>query len=395
VSVGQRIRQYRSARGYTLDELASRMEGLVTKQALSKYEHDRAMPRPTVLIAIAQALEVKSARLIGEPEYGFELVAYRSLASLPKKEQESIESRVRLELESRLSLMDRLGLEHRNPFEGAVMPVSDARDAESAAAAIREGWDLGGGPIASVVDALETQGVHLIDVDIERKFDGLAVFATDETGDRVACGIACRREVSRARQRLNHAHEAGHLAMDVADCVDAEQVAHRFGAAFLFPEEAVRAEFGARRSRITADELFVAKRKWGLSIQAVLFRLRDLGILDEGGYRWWCMRINQSGWRVAEPGEEPPEHSQWNEVYAHRAAAEGLIGRETLAEYVPGTSTRTVPEDIDRRALMRLPVEERRAILKAHADAFAEEYNRQIDHEWLDADLGEWDSEKA
>lgn len=57
------------------------------------------------------------------------------------------------------------------------------------------------------------------------------------------------------------------------------------------------------------------------------------------------------------------------------------------------TSTKTCPErfpgDIDRRAMMKLPVEERDAIIRAQVEAIADEYNHEIDHEWLDADLGE------
>lgn len=51
------------------------------------------------------------------------------------------------------------------------------------------------------------------------------------------------------------------------------------------------------------------------------------------------------------------------------------------------------PRDIDRHALSKLPIAERRAILQAQADASAEEYNRTIDSEWLEADLGERDAE--
>lgn len=48
---------------------------------------------------------------------------------------------------------------------------------------------------------------------------------------------------------------------------------------------------------------------------------------------------------------------------------------------------------INRRALLKLPLAERRAYMKAQADAHAAEYNAGIDHEWLDANLGEWDHE--
>jgi Zn-dependent peptidase ImmA (M78 family) len=233
----------------------------------------------------------------------------------------------------------------------------------------------------------------LIDIDTERKFDGLAIIATDEHGERVACGIAARREVSRARQRMSHAHELGHLCMQVADGVDDEAAARLFAGAFLYPADAVRAEFGARRNRITADELLVAKRRWGMSIQGVLYRLRDLEVIDETSYKWWCMFINRAGWRTDEPGDEPRECSTWAETHAHRAAAEGLIARESLAEYIPASSNRTAPEDIDRRALLKLPLAERRAYMKAQAEAHAAEYNAMIDRAWLDADMGEWDHE--
>lgn len=390
MSIGVRLRQYRTARGYTLDELVDRMGGVVTKQALSKYEHDRAMPRPTVLVALAKALEIKAARLIGEPAYAFEVLGFRALAALPKSEQESITNRVKIELERRLDLTERMGIVVPFPFKKAI-PVVDVGAVEHAAKALRDAWDLGGGPIASVVDTLESRGVHLFEVETDKKFDGLAVVASDETGARVACGVAARVETSRGRQRMNHAHEAGHLAMHVEAGVDAERAARRFGGAFLFPEAAVREQFGSHRRRITAEELLIAKRRWGVSVQAVLYRLHDLEILDDASYKWWCMYVNKAGWRTVEPADEAPERSTWSEAHAYRAAAEGLIGREALAEYVPSLGMRAdhFPGDIDRRALMELPLADRRAIMRAHAESVAEAYNSDLDVEWLDADLGD------
>ena len=70
--------------------------------------------------------------------------------------------------------------------------------------------------------------------------------------------------------------------------------------------------------------------------------------------------------------------------------AKNLVS-EALAEYVPRASTRTVPEDIDRRALLRLPAAERRSIILAQALEFSEEYADSLDHEWLGADLGDQD----
>ena len=67
--LGSRMRQFRLARGWTLEELSEQMNGVVTKQALSKWEADNAFPRPAALIALAGAFEVKVAELMAEPEY--------------------------------------------------------------------------------------------------------------------------------------------------------------------------------------------------------------------------------------------------------------------------------------------------------------------------------------
>lgn len=392
MSLGARLRQYRTARSYSLDDLVRRMDGLVSKQALSKYEHDRATPRPTVVAALARALDVKPSQLLAEPRYRFESVAFRALAALPKKEREAIDSTVRLELERRLLLMDKLGITPEYPLNTTFVVADDPRQAEHAAEQLRYAWNLGGGPISSVVDTLESKGVHLIDVDSGRAFDGLAVIARDDTGERVACGVAARLEIARARQRMNHAHELGHLAMRVAEGVDEEAAARRFAGAFLYPAEAVRKDFGARRNRVRVPELLAAKERWGISIQGVLFRLRDLSVIDETTYTWWCRYVNQAGWRTEEPGELPRERSTWSETHALRAEAEGLIARETLAEYAPALGRLESADPLDRRALMSLPLSERHALMKAQAEAIAAQYNRALDRQWLDADLGEWDS---
>lgn len=340
-----------------------------------------------MLVALARALGVKAADLMREPAYTFEVVAYRALASLPKRERSEIECRVQVELERRLTLMDRLGIVPKDPFDELSLKVQDVAQAEEAAEELRCAWNLGGAPIASVADTLEEEGVFLIEVDTTRKFDGVAIRARNDEGDVVACGIATRQELTRSRQRMDHAHELGHLAVDVGEDVDAETAARRFAGAFLFPREAVIAEFGSKRNRITNDELLLAKARWGLSMQGILYRLKDLDVLNETSYRWWCMRINQAGWREREPGDESPETSTWVALHARRAAAEGLIAQETLADYLPRVETERFPGDLDRRELMRLPLEERRALLQAQAEACAEQYNRGIDDEWLTGDF--------
>jgi transcriptional regulator with XRE-family HTH domain len=55
---GQRLKQLRLARGLSLQQLAEAMGGIVTKQALSKYEQDKDEPSARVLAALSEALLV-------------------------------------------------------------------------------------------------------------------------------------------------------------------------------------------------------------------------------------------------------------------------------------------------------------------------------------------------
>ena len=391
MSIGSRLHQIRQARGMSLEDLSVAMGGAVTKQALSKYERDRAMPRPTVLVAMAKALGVKSAELIRIPELHIEPVAYRALKSMPKRERDRIESRVTFELEHRLRLQDRLGRRPSLGVEPASRKVSTIKDAEAAADSVRRDWSLGLDPIANLTDAIEEHGVHVVEVESDKKFDGLAVVARDEDGVVQAAAIATRPDTSGQRQRLNRAHELGHLALAVGDDVDPEKAAFRFAGALLFPADALLREVGEKRGNISPAELLALKRRWGMSAQALLFRMRDLEVINQTTYTRWCVDISRMGWRTQEPGDSPPERATWLELSALRAASEGLIAREEVAEYSPSLATADSGASMSRRDLMRLPLADRRAILRQQAEAAAEDYNATIDHEWLDGDFSDVD----
>jgi len=65
--LGKRLKRFRLARGMSLGDLEAAIDGLVSSQALSKYEHGKLQPTVRVLNRIASALGVKSVQLWGEP----------------------------------------------------------------------------------------------------------------------------------------------------------------------------------------------------------------------------------------------------------------------------------------------------------------------------------------
>jgi len=392
-TIGSRVRLLRLARGWTLDVLAARMGGLVTKQALSKYETGRARPTAAVLNELASTLGVKSVDLWREPSVKVSFVAYRRRSGLRVRDRESIEALVGRQLEVRVRLQE---LTQRS--DGSTVPVQklsagtvDA--AERAADKLRDEWALGPGPVASVTSTLEDHLVHVLEVDAPERFDGISAVARNQSDHVVAAAVVARRGVPGERQRLSLAHELGHLVLRScrADDAECERRAFRFGAAFLAPAPAVRAAIGQRRTFIQLDELLMLKRRFGLSLQALLYRLRDLGVISEHYYREWCVQVNRQGWKRREPMELPPEHPQWFRMNVMRAQAEGMLSKGEAENMLGSAIAREEPLSlVERRAFLKLPAEERRKQLAEQAERAAEVYEQNPEwRSWEEAGLDE------
>lgn len=387
--LGSRLKQLRLARGLSLDALAAEMGGIVTKQALSKYERDKAHPSREVLNKLATALQTKSAHLWSQPTISVELTAYRKRVRLPKKEQERIENFVRQTLEERVQLQALIRQDNGVDLPIRAFKVSKPDDAERAAEQLRTRWDLGTAAIASVVDVLEEHYVHVLQIDTHESFDGIAALAYDERKRKKAAAVVARQGLPGERQRLDFLHELGHLVLNVADDCDEEKAAFRFGAAFLAPAEVMHREVGTRRAFVQPEELLLLKRRLGLSVQALLYRMRDLEIINASYYRKWCIDINRLGWRKKEPLEWATEQPTWLRQNVLRAISEGVITQDQaqtlLEEEIEMEQPLTL---IQRRNFMQLPLKERRRLMAQQADKLSEHYEQ--DQEWRDLGGGDF-----
>jgi len=386
--IGRRLRQLRLARGLSLEALVAAIGGVVTKQSLSKYEQGKATPSPVVLNRLAGALGVKAAYLWSEPTIRVEFVAYRKGSALPKGEQARVEGLVSEGLEARVHLQQLLGQTDEISLPMQMFTVQKLEDTEAAATELRDQWQLGLDPIANVTDVLERHFVHVLEIDVGERFDGISAVAYDDSGQKRSAAVVTRRGVSGERQRLSLAHELGHLVLKISETVDQETAAFRFGAAFLAPATLVRQEVGRKRAFIQSQELMLLKRQYGMSIQALLRRLRDLEIITETYYRQWCVDISRLQWRRREPLEIPPEQPQWMRRAVLHALAERLVSQED-AEAMIGESVQgelALPT-IERRSFMKLPLEERRRILAEQADKLTTYYAH--DSEWRDMEAGD------
>jgi len=336
MSIGQRIKVSRRAAGLSLRDLESRIDNRVTAQAISKYERNESMPSSSVLIALANALGVSVDHLASDSEVSLEAVDFRRKRLTSKREEAQVEARVLDLLERYLTVEEILGLPSITwdmPRDAPWPVLHDVAEAEQAALGLRSHWGLGLDPIPNLVELLEERGIKVLSMPLAN-IEGLTARVRRE--DRsVASVIVVNGRDWGERQRFTVAHELGHMVQEVAPKVDDEKAAHRFAGAFLMPAETLRAEIGKHRKSIGWSELFNLKRIFGVSVQALTYRCKDLGIFGNPLFRRLFNEFKHQGWRTppyrepwATSGEEPKRF----ERLCFRALAEGAISEPRAAE---------------------------------------------------------------
>lgn len=330
----ERIRRARILRGMSLQDLADAI-GDISKQALSKYEAGRDTPGSARIIQLANALGLK-------PEYFFRPdtvvlggVEFRKQTKLSKTDQRSIEEQAREHLERYLSLESCFdsGDVAVSFSLGQKYPVRSPKDAEKAARWLRDQWSIGIDAIQNLTELLEDHGIKVVEIDAPAAFDGLS--AGVEDSDHIV--VIVNRNKPGERQRFTAAHELGHIVMKMPATLadkECENWCHRFAGAFLFPEVKVFEEFGRKRAHVHVEELKLAKRAYGISMQAVLRRLLDLTVISEATYRFMMVRFSQWGFRKDEPEKlerEEPIRFRW---LVYRGLAEGLYTPAKAAEFL-------------------------------------------------------------
>jgi hypothetical protein len=78
----------------------------------------------------------------------------------------------------------------------------------------------------------------------------------------------------------------------------AEQEANQFAGELLVPAEAALREIVPPVTLTTLADL---KLRWGVSLQALVHRARDLGIITQRQYAYLFEQIGARGWRLREP----------------------------------------------------------------------------------------------
>jgi Zn-dependent peptidase ImmA (M78 family)/transcriptional regulator with XRE-family HTH domain len=303
--VPARLTLAREAAGLLQSELAERIE--TTQSAVSQYEdpQGRVRPSPERIARLSLALGVPPGFFTGEvgPRLKPERCHFRKRRRARKKDQNRVLARgdIVLILSDYLNRLMHLPEPDLSRLQ---TPIASIDDIESLAGRVREAWELGRGPLRSVVKLLERHGVFALEVTADNQ--DVDAFSTWRA-ERPVVFLGSDKG-SATRRRFDLAHELGHLLMH-SDCLpgdaEREREANRFAGAFLLPAESFRQECP---SRLSWPHLRALKKRWGVSLQALIHRAGELGIYTKYTIRRAHQQLRTWGWQVTEPDE--PELEQ-------------------------------------------------------------------------------------
>lgn len=320
---GERLRNARIYNGISLTDLADQAD--IKKQSISLYENGKNTPdyeRVRVL-----------SRILGFPvDYFFqedkiktytETTYFRSQATATKKDRAAQSIKLEFVAQMYEVLWNYIDFpvykDPRIEFIGFDDPLDcESQEAideiEVAANKVRECWGIHGGPIKDLQYVLEQNGILVTGFPTNAdKIDAFSQRTIVDKADVFLIAVALGSQNSECRIRFDMAHELGHIVLhpwseDIESLFKdefkaRERQANMFASAFLLPKDSFLRDVLQYPTDLQYYRFL--KKKWKVSIQAMIVRARQLNAISPSQYQYMFRQVSKNGWRIKEPDDNP------------------------------------------------------------------------------------------
>ncbi|PTJ90128.1 ImmA/IrrE family metallo-endopeptidase, partial [Mammaliicoccus sciuri] len=213
---------------------------------------------------------------------------------------------------------------------------SDQNDIEKITLKLREIMNLHDDPIEDMIEVVELMGIIAVKFGYdEEKVDAFS--ALTELNNKSYFTIVTGNSRSFFRQQFSLAHEIGHWVLhqdyipeelDKEEYKVMEQEANAFAASFLMPSQSFSEDF--KSINLNLPNLLNLKRKWNVSIAAIIERAHQLNLLSIDKKSQLYRKMNYHKWRNPEPLDSD---TPVTEPLALSQAIELLIDENILTGY--------------------------------------------------------------
>lgn len=328
----ERLKEARLFRRMTMLDLAQIVG--INKQAISQFENCKNFPEPITLRRIAEALkfpysfflEYDSPSTVGN-------TYFRALYSSKKKDlaAQRVKAKYLAKVHSVLST--------KVKFKSLNLPdfaIGKSMTIEEIALHVRQYWDLGCAPISNMVALLERNGIIVGEFATDsREIDAFYQYY-EESDCPTYCVILGTDKRNFYRRQFNCAHELGHILLherysdldeiDREEFREREKQANAFAAAFLLPAKEFANDIAAYPNRL--EHYIELKKKWNVSIMAMVMRAYDLGCLTANQYSYLMRQMSVKGYRKVEPLDDSIDYKH---PYALKQSIELLLTKGNMS----------------------------------------------------------------
>ncbi len=270
--------------------MSEKMGVKVTKQAISKYEKAKMMPSSTILSAMAEVLNVDTDYFNRPFRFNIDdlKISFRKKANTTVGDQKALEVQIQDEVERYLEIEEILRVKPQNILRDSLIPdkkLESKNDMVIMAKRVREYWGLGKAPIANTQELLEALGIKILLTPAPDGFLGLSGIINE----RNWIIVLNKTDPYIERRRLTTLHELCHLLYnryfsDQLSAHEIEKLCNAFANEMLLPGIKLKTLFDGK-SQIAIEELISLSTIYGISVDAIVYKLKELDIIGEKRFR--------------------------------------------------------------------------------------------------------------
>jgi Zn-dependent peptidase ImmA (M78 family)/DNA-binding XRE family transcriptional regulator len=290
--VAKRIKSARTLAGLSLRELSQRMDGIVSHNAITKYENGLMMPDSKVLLALAKALDVKSDYFLRPYTVTVDSIAFRKKSKLSIKNLNYIQQKVSDEVEKYIEIEQFLNISSEFLKPVNHIKIRTGNDIEFAVNFLLEYWRLGSKALPNVIELLECNEIKVIEINADEDFKVLSGWANE-----IIPFIVINMNLSIESKRFIVLKELGHLLLNFDRTLENktfEKLCNRFAGAMLINQGTMFNLLGRSRNNISQFELETIKASHGISVYEIMSRARDLSIINQDKFKAFRIWIDET-----------------------------------------------------------------------------------------------------
>lgn len=313
---GKKLKFARELNGLTLKEVADEMQ--VSHQSVSKWENNLSVPSFNELEYLGNYLTVGRLFFFATkklPEND-SATFFRRNVSVTKRNRKTAEHNAKLFSYVESSLSELLKLKYYQELDFAILNKKFTQlkpeTIEKVANEVRNIFKVGIGPISNVTLLIERLGIRVA-------FKNLSLEQIDAVTEKLNGRqyiVINTHNRSSVRIRFNLAHELGHVLLhsrylerDISNSSNRKRIeweANYFAGCLLMPEDGIAQDM----AYTNLSYLTELKNHWKVSIQALVTRGMQIGLIDELQGLHLRQQISRNGWRKEEPLDRtiPIEH---------------------------------------------------------------------------------------